>query len=63
MGTYSTKHKALAMQTWALQSAAGTLEAGNFRLSELRGTGLEAFDLKPWNRLLRLSDSTGVVGV
>lgn len=44
----------------------GTLEAESFRLSVLTDTDPQAsttFELKPWNRLLKLSGSTGVVGV
>lgn len=44
----------------------GTLEAEDFRLSVLKGAESQAstiFDSRPWKRLLKLSDSTGVVGV
>lgn len=46
--------------------AVGTLVAENFRLSVLMGTEPQentAFDLRPWRRLPKLSDSTGIVGV
>lgn len=51
------------------QNPVGNLEAENF-LSEpfsvLKGADPQAsitFDLRPWNKLTKLSDSTGVVGV
>lgn len=51
---------------WSQMSPVGTLEAEKCRLSELRGIDSQAsitFDLRPWNRLPKLSDGAGVVGV